>query len=268
MSRRSPPRPVTVPSSHSPQRNRKPVGRIALTGAPIAAIIPAVQPLTQATSWNDFEQSYTDLLAGTKTVATFIANQTYYYDATSQMLYFYMIEDKPVWQNYAPLGTCDAANYTTGENYLGRIQAIKTFSNPGSVKVALDAACLVSAGTQQKNDLYSCHETGCAAYALDLSSAGLSTGALQTITNATTATGTSPTTITTGTAPPTGSQVTINGIEGNTAANGTWTVTNTGATTFTLNGSTGKSSGTYISGGTWDITIIAPHRHPDCAHGL
>lgn len=214
--------------------------------------------LTQATSWNDFEQSYTDLMAGTTTVATFIANQTYYYDATSQTLYFYMIEDKPVWQNYAPLGTCDAANYATGENYLGRIQAIKTFSNPGSVKAALDAACLVSAGTPQKNDLYSCHETGCAAYALDLSSAGLSTGTLQTITNATNATGTSPITITTGTAPPTGSKVTINGIEGNTAANGTWTVTNTGATTFTLNGSTGKSSGTYTSGGTWICDNCAP----------
>ncbi|WP_168177199.1 G8 domain-containing protein [Thalassospira sp. MCCC 1A03138] len=217
--------------------------------------------LTQATSWNDFEQSYTDLMAGTTTVATFIANQTYYYDATSQTLYFYMIEDKPVWQNYAPLGTCDAANYTTNENYLGRIQAIKTFSNPASVKAALDAACLVSNSTQQKNDLYSCHETGCAAYALDLSSAGLSTGTLQTITNATNATGTSPITITTGTAPPTGSKVTINGIEGNTAANGTWTVTNTGATTFTLNGSTGKSSGTYTSGGTWICDNCAPP-HP------
>ncbi|WP_085617809.1 G8 domain-containing protein [Thalassospira alkalitolerans] len=217
--------------------------------------------LTPATSWTDFEQNYTDLLAGTTTIATFIANQTYYYDTTSQTLYFYMIEDKPVWQNYAPLGTCDAANYATGENFLGRIQAIKSFSNPGSVKAALDAACLVNGGSPQKNDLYSCHETGCAAYAVDLTNAGLSTGTLQTITNATTATSTNPIEITTGVAPATGSQVTINGIIGNTAANGTWTVTNTGATTFTLNGSTGKNSNTYTSGGKWICDNCAPP-HP------
>jgi len=202
--------------------------------------------LTQATSWSAFEQNYTHLMNTPTSVATFIANQTYFYDTTSQMLYFYMIEDKPVWQNYAPLGTCDAANYTTGENYLGRIQAIKSFSNPGSVKAALDAACLVSGGTPQRNDLYSCHETGCAAYAVDLTDAGLSTGPLQTITSASNA---SPIVITTDTAPPTGSQVTIRGVDGNTAANGIWTITNTSSTTFSLNTSTGN--GTYTSGGTW-----------------
>lgn len=46
----------------------------------------------------------------------------------------------------------------------------------------------------------------------------------------------------------TGQNITINGVGGNTAANGTWTVTVINNTQFTLNGSTGN--GTYTSGGT------------------
>lgn len=45
----------------------------------------------------------------------------------------------------------------------------------------------------------------------------------------------------------TGQIVTITGAVGNTAANGTWVITVTGLTTFTLNGSTGN--GTYTGGG-------------------
>lgn len=45
----------------------------------------------------------------------------------------------------------------------------------------------------------------------------------------------------------TGDSVIIAGVEGNTAANGTFVITKTGATTFTLNGSTG--SGAYTGGG-------------------
>lgn len=45
----------------------------------------------------------------------------------------------------------------------------------------------------------------------------------------------------------TGDSVTIVGVGGNTAANGTWTITVTGTTTFTLNTSVG--SGAYTSGG-------------------
>ena len=44
-----------------------------------------------------------------------------------------------------------------------------------------------------------------------------------------------------------GSEVTVSGVAGNTAANGGWTVTVTGSTSFTLDGSTGN--GTYTSGG-------------------
>lgn len=46
----------------------------------------------------------------------------------------------------------------------------------------------------------------------------------------------------------TGASVTITGVAGNTAANGSWSVTVLTANTFTLNGSTGN--GAYISGGT------------------
>lgn len=45
----------------------------------------------------------------------------------------------------------------------------------------------------------------------------------------------------------TGAQVVITGVAGNTAANGKWTITSTGANTFTLTGSVG--SGAYTSGG-------------------
>jgi hypothetical protein len=45
----------------------------------------------------------------------------------------------------------------------------------------------------------------------------------------------------------TGDSVTIVGVTGNTAANGTWVITVTGTTTFTLNSST--ASGAYVSGG-------------------
>lgn len=50
----------------------------------------------------------------------------------------------------------------------------------------------------------------------------------------------------------TGQTVTIAGVLGNTAANGTWQITRTGANTFTLNTSVGN--GAYVSGGTWVTT--------------
>ena len=50
----------------------------------------------------------------------------------------------------------------------------------------------------------------------------------------------------------TGTKVTITGVVGNTAANGSFIVTSVNANTFTLNGSTGN--GVYSSGGTWNVT--------------
>lgn len=49
-----------------------------------------------------------------------------------------------------------------------------------------------------------------------------------------------------------GTRVTLSGVGGNTAANGTFTVTAITADTFSLNGSTGN--GAYTSGGTWHAT--------------
>lgn len=48
---------------------------------------------------------------------------------------------------------------------------------------------------------------------------------------------------------PTGAYVTVSGVGGNTAANGDWFVTSTGANTFTLDDSVGN--GAYTSGGAW-----------------
>lgn len=50
----------------------------------------------------------------------------------------------------------------------------------------------------------------------------------------------------------TGTLVTVASVGGNTAANGDFTVTRTGADTFTLDDSEG--SGAYTSGGTWHVT--------------
>jgi Tc toxin complex TcA C-terminal TcB-binding domain/Neuraminidase-like domain/Putative peptidoglycan binding domain/Salmonella virulence plasmid 28.1kDa A protein len=53
----------------------------------------------------------------------------------------------------------------------------------------------------------------------------------------------------------TGTQVTISGVIGNTAANGVFTITVTGVSTFTLNGSTGN--GAWISAGTVTVPYLA-----------
>ena len=47
----------------------------------------------------------------------------------------------------------------------------------------------------------------------------------------------------------TGDAISISGVQGNVAANGTFTVTKVDANTFSLNGSTGNAA--YTSGGTW-----------------
>lgn len=50
----------------------------------------------------------------------------------------------------------------------------------------------------------------------------------------------------------TGTRVTISGVGGNTAANGTFTITRLDANTFSLDGSSGN--GAYTSGGTWHVS--------------
>ncbi len=54
----------------------------------------------------------------------------------------------------------------------------------------------------------------------------------------------------------TGQTVTVAGAVGNTAANGTFLITVTGATTFTLTGSSGN--GAWTSGGTVNVCTVAP----------
>lgn len=52
-----------------------------------------------------------------------------------------------------------------------------------------------------------------------------------------------------------GTVVTITGVGGNTAANGTWTITKVDADHFSLNGSTGNA--TYTTGGTWTVDGVS-----------
>jgi len=109
--------------------------------------------------------------------------------------------------------------------------------------------------------MFSCNEIGCAAYLVDFSNAKVSSPPAPIFPNQITgASNASPIVITTGAnAPPTGTEVVITGVEGNTNANGTWTVTNTGTNTFSLNNSTGD--GAYSSGsGVWSIVPHPIHR--------
>ncbi len=64
----------------------------------------------------------------------------------------------------------------------------------------------------------------------------------------------------------TGSIVAIQGVLGNTAANGIWTVTKLSANTFSLNGSTGNAA--YVSGGTaTNSTMLFLSSHMNSASG-
>ncbi len=58
----------------------------------------------------------------------------------------------------------------------------------------------------------------------------------------------------------TGQTVSISGVGGNTAANGIWVITKTGANTFTLNGTTGN--GAYTSGGTASLAFSGNQQTP------
>lgn len=53
----------------------------------------------------------------------------------------------------------------------------------------------------------------------------------------------------------TGDSITITGVTGNTAANGTFVITNISVNTFSLDGSVGN--GAYAGGGTWTFTSVA-----------
>lgn len=56
-----------------------------------------------------------------------------------------------------------------------------------------------------------------------------------------------------------GQRVTVSGVGGNTAANGTFKVANVTTDTFELSGSTGN--GAYTSGGTWHLTGQFKYSH-------
>lgn len=86
-----------------------------------------------------------------------------------------------------------------------------------------------------------------------LTTSGTGTAAFRNTGSVTGATNASPIVITSaGHGLTTGTRVTITGVVGNTAANGTFVITNLSANTFSLDGSTGN--GAYVSGGTWNVS--------------
>jgi hypothetical protein len=60
----------------------------------------------------------------------------------------------------------------------------------------------------------------------------------------------------------TGARITVSGVNGNTAANGTFIVTRVDPNTFSLNSSVGN--GSYTTGGTWNTTGLYSYEI-DCA---
>ena len=82
---------------------------------------------------------------------------------------------------------------------------------------------------------------------------GTGVSALQNSGNITGATNNSPIVITSAShGLQTGARVTISGVSGNTAANGSFTITRVDGNSFSLDGSTGN--GSYTSGGTWHVS--------------
>lgn len=207
--------------------------------------------LTQATSWTEFEKPFKDLMSGAASVQDvqdFITRQTYFYDSSNNLLYFYMIEDAPVMNLDTPFGTCGGGTSGYAAN-VAQIHSVKTFSNLSDVQAALDAACGSVAGTPVPTDLVNCGANGCVSYLVDLSAAQIQAPATPAPTAITSGSDASPIVITSsGTAPATGSFVSISGVAGNTNANGVWQVTKISSSSFSLVNSQGNGTGT---GGTW-----------------
>ncbi len=138
--------------------------------------LQAATGTTAEEQWKNFEAPYKTLMSISNPqpsdIVIFITSQTFYYDTTTSMLYFYMIEDSPVQKGYEPFGTC-SGNTTQYAANVQAVQAKKNFSDPGSVQRALDASCLVSGGAPQPIDLFTCGEIGCAAYMVDFSALGV-----------------------------------------------------------------------------------------------
>lgn len=148
--------------------------------------------------------------------------------------------------NSPPTGT--QVTIASVQGFTG-INTTWTVTNIDATHFSLNSSSSITSGTftgavPQPIDLFTCGANGCAAYLVDLAALPI-TGA----SNA------KPITITTSaTVPANLTQVVISGVQGNTAANGAWAVTNvnTSAGTFQLQNSDGTKSGAYTSGGTWD----------------
>lgn len=164
--------------------------------------------------------------------------------------------------SYAPAledGTGTASFTTTAKDVLNQFinerqedlcRTCYSLKDTGTVTVALNAALLAF------NDLTV--TSGKRLWGAD----GVSVQAVLTVTAASNA---SPIVLTTAVAHglSTGATVTVAGVTGNTAANGSWTITSVSSTTFSLLGSTGN--GSYVSGGTATVNTATALRF--CGEG-
>ncbi|MCF6766521.1 G8 domain-containing protein [Thiotrichales bacterium 19S3-7] len=92
----------------------------------------------------------------------------YYYDSTSGMLYFNMIQ-YPQQTAYTkavtpPYATCDSANYSSAKEAIVNYLA---FSNSNNIDSTLNDACYAESGTPTTSELLTCPEEGCAVYTVE-----------------------------------------------------------------------------------------------------
>ncbi|MBV7534707.1 G8 domain-containing protein [Duganella sp. sic0402] len=139
-------------------------------GYPYGKVLSKASGKTPAEQWANFQGPYLALMKLSKPtkadIQAFIDKQSWYYDTQHQTLYFYMLEDQPVQHLASPYGTCGggASQYAA---QLARTQQLKPFSDPATVKAALDASCLVAKDEPGATDLFICGSIGCAAYLVD-----------------------------------------------------------------------------------------------------
>ncbi|WHN64559.1 G8 domain-containing protein [Cysteiniphilum sp. QT6929] len=90
----------------------------------------------------------------------------FYYDSSSGILYFNMIQyaasstlANPI---TPPFATCDKSNYNTTN--IDALVDYLTFSNPDAIKDILTTACYAESGTPVTSELLTCPPEGCAVY--------------------------------------------------------------------------------------------------------
>ncbi|MCF6777078.1 G8 domain-containing protein [Thiotrichales bacterium 19X7-9] len=121
------------------------------------------------TSANELNQTfYSALDANFKQQSPPAIKEGYYYDSTSGMLYFNMIQ-YPQQSAYTspvtpPYGTCNSTDYSTEKQNIIKYLA---FSNSDNIATTLNDACYAESGTPITSELLTCPKEGCSVYTVE-----------------------------------------------------------------------------------------------------